>query len=52
MYVDDADIFHTRVVSSGITPLGPPQDQPWNCREFAIGDPDGLLLRIGQTIRL
>jgi catechol 2,3-dioxygenase-like lactoylglutathione lyase family enzyme len=51
MYVDDADSFHARVVATGITVLNSPKDYPWNCREFAISDPDGLLIRIGQTIR-
>jgi catechol 2,3-dioxygenase-like lactoylglutathione lyase family enzyme len=50
MYVDDVDSFHARLISGGITPLGPPQDQPWKCREFAISDPDGLLIRIGSDI--
>ena len=50
MYVDDADSFHARAVSSGITPLDTPADRPWKCREFTISDPDGLLIRIGHTI--
>ncbi len=27
------------------------EDKPWGMREFAIVDPDGNLLRIGQTLR-
>jgi catechol 2,3-dioxygenase-like lactoylglutathione lyase family enzyme len=50
VYVDDADQFHTRLMANGITPLGPPRDCPWRCREFAVSDPDGLLIRIGQLI--
>jgi hypothetical protein len=26
------------------------EDKPWGIREFAIVDPDGNLLRIGQTL--
>lgn len=51
MYVDDADRFYAHVLATGIVPLCPPEDKPWNCREFAIQDPDELLLRIGQTLR-
>lgn len=50
VYVDDADAFHARLIANGITPLGPPKDCPWRCREFAVSDPDGLLIRIGQLI--
>ena len=28
------------------------EDKPWGMREFAIVDPDGNLLRIGQTLRV
>jgi catechol 2,3-dioxygenase-like lactoylglutathione lyase family enzyme len=27
------------------------EDKPWGMREFAVVDPDGNLLRIGQTLR-
>ena len=27
------------------------EDKPWGMREFAIVDPDGNLIRIGQTLR-
>lgn len=26
------------------------EDEPWGLREFAVVDPDGSLLRIGQVI--
>ncbi len=26
------------------------EDKPWGLREFAVVDPDGKLLRIGQVI--
>ena len=50
IYVQDADRFHARLLAEGLTPLCPPENKPWKCREFAISDPYGFLLRIGQTI--
>jgi catechol 2,3-dioxygenase-like lactoylglutathione lyase family enzyme len=35
---------------SGIPRMGRLEDKPWGLREFAIVDPDGNLLRIGQVI--
>ena len=35
----------------GIPRLDVLEDKPWGMREFAIVDPDGNLLRIGQTLR-
>ncbi len=34
----------------GIPRMEPLEDKPWGLREFAIVDPDGNLLRIGQII--
>lgn len=51
LYVDDVDRFYTRIVANGITPLGKPANYEWKMREFAVSDPDGLLIRIGQDIR-
>lgn len=34
----------------GIPRLDALEDKPWGMREFAIIDPDGNLLRIGQTL--
>ena len=36
--------------SSGIPRMDPLADKPWGLREFAVVDPDGNLLRIGQVI--
>ena len=36
---------------SGIPRMDPLQDKPWGLREFAIVDPDGSLIRIGQVIQ-
>ena len=35
---------------SGIPRMDALEDKPWGLREFAIVDPDGNLLRIGQII--
>ena len=51
LYVQDVDGFYDRVVSNGITPLDKPKNYEWKMREFAVSDPDGLLIRIGQDIR-
>ena len=50
LYVRDVDGFYARVVSSGITPLEKPANYEWKMREFAVSDPDGLLIRIGQDL--
>ncbi|MDB5388567.1 MAG: glyoxalase/bleomycin resistance/extradiol dioxygenase family protein [Planctomycetaceae bacterium] len=36
--------------SSGIPRIERLEDKPWGLREFAIVDPDGNLLRVGQII--
>ena len=35
----------------GIPRMTAPEDKPWDLREFAIVDPDGNLLRIGQVLK-
>jgi catechol 2,3-dioxygenase-like lactoylglutathione lyase family enzyme len=35
----------------GIPRLDALEDKPWGMKEFAIVDPDGNLIRIGQTMR-
>lgn len=36
--------------ASGIPRMDPIENKPWGMREFAVVDPDGNLIRIGQTI--
>jgi catechol 2,3-dioxygenase-like lactoylglutathione lyase family enzyme len=36
---------------SGIPRMDSLQDKPWGLREFAIVDPDGNLLRIGELLK-
>lgn len=34
----------------GILRLEAPEDKPWGLRDFALVDPDGNLLRVGQVL--
>jgi uncharacterized glyoxalase superfamily protein PhnB len=36
---------------AGIPRMNRLEDKPWGLREFAVVDPDGNLLRIGQVIQ-
>lgn len=54
--VQDVDSLHRRFAahplpSQGIPRLEPPEDKPWGLREFALLDPDGNLLRVGQVLQ-
>jgi len=53
--VTDVESFYnscsaSRLPSSGIPRMEGLEDKPWGLREFAIIDPDGNLLRIGQIL--
>jgi catechol 2,3-dioxygenase-like lactoylglutathione lyase family enzyme len=53
--VTDVESFYSACSSSQLPRIGIPrmdalQDKPWGLREFAIVDPDGNLVRIGQII--
>lgn len=53
--VGDVDALHAAFASAQLPSRGIPrmdrlEDKPWGLREFAIIDPDGNLLRIGQMI--
>ena len=39
-----------RLPDAGIPRMDRLEDKPWGLREFAVVDPDGNLLRIGQVI--
>jgi catechol 2,3-dioxygenase-like lactoylglutathione lyase family enzyme len=49
LYVVDVDAFHGDLVSRGLTPDSPPDDRPWEDRDFTITDPDGYRLTIVQA---
>jgi len=51
--VKDVDALHAECAKAGLPRLGTPrlegvEDKPWNMREFAIVDPNGNLIRVGQ----
>ncbi len=53
--VSDAEGIYSAFASAKLPRKGIPrqdalEDKPWGMREFAIVDPDGNLLRIGQTL--
>ncbi len=53
--VRDVDSLHRAFSShalprTGIPRMEAPEDKPWGLREFALLDPDGNLLRIGQIL--
>lgn len=53
--VGDVQELYEASLASGLPHSGIPrlqrlEDKPWGLREFAVVDPDGNLLRIGQVI--
>jgi len=53
--VQDVDGLHAafapaHLPAAGIPRMDPPATRPWGMREFAVVDPDGNLLRIGQPL--
>lgn len=49
LYVDDVDGVADRVREL-IIEAGTPCAKPWGCYEFAVSDPDGVLVRIGRIL--
>jgi catechol 2,3-dioxygenase-like lactoylglutathione lyase family enzyme len=52
----DVEPFYRACVAVGLRNSGIPrienlEDKPWGLREFAVVDPDGNLVRIGQVIQ-
>ncbi len=48
--VADARALFEEFRAKRIERLGEPEDKPWGMREFALIDPNGNLLRIGEAI--
>jgi hypothetical protein len=51
--VNDVDALHTECAKVGLPGSGTPrlstvEDKPWGMREFALVDPNGNLIRVGQ----
>ena len=54
--VSDVENFYQAFASAKLPRKGRPrqdalEDKPWGMREFAIVDPDGNLIRIGQVLQ-
>ena len=50
LFCDDVDAIADQVRDS-IIEKGAPHRKPWGTYEFALGDPDGVLVRIGRPAR-
>lgn len=50
LFCDDVDAVAARVRDI-IVEKGAPHRKPWGTYEFAVGDPDGVLVRIGRPAR-
>ena len=50
LYCEDVDAIADRVRDI-IVERGAPHRKPWGMYEFAVGDPDGVLVRIGRPAR-
>lgn len=50
LYCEDVDGVASRVRDI-IVEKGAPHRKPWGMYEFAVGDPDGVLVRIGRPWR-
>jgi uncharacterized glyoxalase superfamily protein PhnB len=46
----DVDAAWERAREQGVTVHGPPQDMPWNVREFHIRHPDGHTFRVSAPL--
>lgn len=49
LHVGDAGRWHAAWIAAGVS-VGPLEDQSWGMREFAVADPSGNLIRVGQNI--
>lgn len=49
IYVDDIDGLHAEFLRHGVHAPEPPVDRPYNCREFALDDPDGHIIAFGEV---
>jgi uncharacterized glyoxalase superfamily protein PhnB len=48
--VEDAEALYSEFAAFGLVNLHPIEEKPWGMKEFAIIDPHGNLIRIGQEI--
>lgn len=52
LHVDDVGAWRAAMTSSAgeLPAIGPVDDMPWGMREFALTDPSGNLVRVGQHL--
>lgn len=50
VWVEDVDALHAELAQRGARVLYPPCDQPHDCREFEIEDPNGYRICFGQDL--
>ena len=55
--VEDVDALYRQAQAAGMPDSGTPrldavEDKPWGMREFAIIDPNGNLVRVGQALQV
>lgn len=48
--VPSADREYGRLFAAGAELLGPPTDQPWGMRSFALRDPNGVMVIVAHAI--
>lgn len=48
IYVEDVRAFYAELIARGVKTLGEPRPQAWGV-DFALSDPDGNLVRIGEV---
>ncbi|HQM85417.1 MAG TPA: VOC family protein [bacterium] len=45
---ENVDIFFSKMVKNGATPIYSPRNEPWKMRSSMIADPEGNLIEIGS----
>jgi uncharacterized glyoxalase superfamily protein PhnB len=50
VYARDVDSLYAEFTAAGIAIPHPPSNQPYNCREFLVDDPDGHMIAFGQVL--
>jgi uncharacterized glyoxalase superfamily protein PhnB len=50
VYVRDADALHAELSARKAEIIRPPEDQPYDCRDFEVRDLDGYVICFGQDL--
>lgn len=48
--VDNVDEYFEKIIKKGAKTFGPPETMDWGVREFLVEDPDGHMIRFGQSV--